>query len=327
VKAKGAPYGFTISYAVVDEAWQVEANHVDEGVAPTMIERVSPQLLLVSTAHRAATGLMLTRRKAALDALETGAGDLLIEWSAPRGAQVDDVKGWRQASPHWTAQRERLLERQLAAINAGETVDPDEPDPVESFRAQYLNQWPDRFTGRDEQDLLPAGVWEQLAEPGVSGDGPLWVAVEDNFGKGAAVAAASVLEDGRIEIDGWCCDDWDDAVASALALGDYRRIRQLQVGASMLSRVQPGTTPPPVPAGSRETGPGLALFRDLAAAGGVVHDTSTPQLDAAIGEAQVREQTAGGLALAKGGRLSHLVRATVWAVQAAHRPAPVPAVY
>src|SRR5262249_48257373 len=79
VKAKGAPYGFTISCAVVDEAWNAETNHVEEGVAPTMVERVAPQLLLISTAHRLATSLMLTRRKVALDELETGHGDLLVE--------------------------------------------------------------------------------------------------------------------------------------------------------------------------------------------------------------------------------------------------------
>jgi hypothetical protein len=74
LKAKGAPYGYTISGAVVDEAWNVDANHIEEGVAPTMVERVSPQMLLVSTAHRLATSLMITRRKVALEDLETGQG-------------------------------------------------------------------------------------------------------------------------------------------------------------------------------------------------------------------------------------------------------------
>ena len=38
VKAKGAPYGYAISKAVVDEAWNVETNYIEEGVAPTMVE-------------------------------------------------------------------------------------------------------------------------------------------------------------------------------------------------------------------------------------------------------------------------------------------------
>jgi hypothetical protein len=38
-------------------------------------------------------------------------------------------------------------------------------------------------------------------------DGPVFVAIEeDDYGRGAAVAAACVLDDGRIEVDGWCCE-------------------------------------------------------------------------------------------------------------------------
>ena len=80
-----------------------------------MAEREQPQLLLISTAHRLATSLMLGRRQVALDQLEDGDGDLLIEWSAPAGADLDDVDAWRQASPHWTPRRQRLIEQQLAA--------------------------------------------------------------------------------------------------------------------------------------------------------------------------------------------------------------------
>jgi hypothetical protein len=326
IRAKEAVYGYTCSLAAVDEAWKVKATSVDEGLTPTMVERVQPQLLLISTAHRLATSLMLGRRQACLAALETGEGDLLIEWSAPAGCRLDDPDCWRQASPHWTVKRERLLRRQLDALEAGETGDPDETDPEQAFRAQWLNEWPKRaVTDPDEEDLVPQGRWQELAEAGVAGDGPLWVAVEDDYGYGACVAAAGILPDGRVEVDGWLCPDWNTALADAVGLAAYREIRSLLVGASMLSRVPPGTTPAPQPAGSRETRPGLALFRDLAAGGQIVHDVSTVQLDDAITQAQVKE-AATGLVLCSRGP-THLVRATVGAVLAAHRPAPVPAVY
>ena len=45
---------------------------IEEGVTPTMVERAQPQLLLVSTAHRLATALMLERRRVALAGLEDG---------------------------------------------------------------------------------------------------------------------------------------------------------------------------------------------------------------------------------------------------------------
>lgn len=325
VRAKDAVYGYSSSVGAVDEAWKVHPRTVDEGLVPTMVEREQPQLWLLSTAHRAATSLMLIRRRVALDSLELGEGDLLIEWSAGPGVELDDVDGWRAASPHWTTQRHRLVGKQLEAALAGEEADdPEEPDPVEAFRAQWLNQWPRRIQvpdGRTE-DLLPPGLWDALADS-VDGDGPLWVAIEDDYGLGAAVAAASRLEDGRIEVDGWLCADWDSAIRDLGVLGLRRRVRHLQIGASMLDRVPAGTVPTPTAAGSSETRVALALFRDLANAGSIVHD-ETFDLDDAIPYAQVRELP-GGLQLAPRGP-THLLKALVWAVQAAHRPTPVPAI-
>jgi hypothetical protein len=327
LRAKEAVYGYSVSCAAADEAWKVRASSIEEGLTPTMVERLQPQLVLVSTAHRLATSLMLGRRQVALVGLEAADGDLLIEWSTPADAALDDVDGWRLASPHWTRQRERLIRKQLDALRAGEIDDPEEPDPEQSFRAQWLNQWPRRLTAAsgNTEDLLPDGLWVELAQAGVASDGPLWVAVEDDYGRGAAVAAAGRLEDGRIEVDGWLCHDWDSAIRDVRALGVHRQFRMLLIGASMLSRVPPGTTPAPRPAGTTETRVGLALFRDLAAGGVLVHDTTTADLDVAVGGAKVRELPAG-LQLAAHGP-THLIRALVWAVNAAHRPAPVPNIY
>jgi hypothetical protein len=327
LRAKGSTYGYSVSVAAVDEAWKVPPEAVDEGVVPTMVEREQPQLWLVSTAHREATALMLSRRKVALENLEVGDGDLLIEWSAPRLAALDDVAGWRMASPHWTAQRERLIGKQLDAVRAGEAdLVEDETDPVEAFRAQWLNTWPARLAqGGTGEPLLPAGLWGFLAEPGVQSTGALFVALEDDFGNGAAVAAAAVLDDGRIEVDGWMCLDWDTAVLEARRLAALRPVRQLLVGASLLSRIAADTVPAPVPAAAAETRLGLPLLRDLAASGMIVHDTTTTELDEAVLAAQVRELSSG-LTLDRGPGYP-LVKALVWAVNAAHKPAPVPAVF
>jgi hypothetical protein len=325
LRAKEAVYGYSASCGAVDEAWKVKPTSVDDGLTPTMAERVQPQLWLISTAHRLATQLMLLRRKLALAELATGAGDLLIEWSASREARLDDVKAWRAASPHWTAQRERIVAGAFERMQAGEPSE-DEPDPEQSFRAQWLNQWPRKLTEPEDGDeLLPDGLWGELAEAGVKTSGPIFVAVEDDYGFGAAIAAVAHTADGRLEIDGWLCPDWDSALADARRLGEHRRIRQLLVGASMLSRVPPGTVPTPQPAGSRETRPGLALLRDLAAGGQLVHDQGTDELDQALNAAQVKESTSG-LQLVTARGPTHLVRAVVWAVAAAHRPARVPAI-
>jgi len=79
-----------------------------------------------------------------------------------------------------------------------------------------------------------------------------------------------------------------------------------------------------MPAGGAETRVALPLLRDLAAGGVLVHD-DTAELDEAIALAQVREGV-NGLALATFGQ-PHLVKAACWAVNAAHKPAPLPAIY
>jgi hypothetical protein len=56
-----------------------------------------------------------------------------------------------------------------------------------------------------------------------------------------------------------------------------------------------------------------------------VHDADTRDLDEAVGLAHVRETPSGQLMLAQRGP-THLVRALVWALNAAHKPVPEPAV-
>lgn len=328
LRAKEAVYGYSVSLGAVDEAWKVRAASVDEGLAPTMAEREQPQLLLVSTAHRRATVLMLDRRQLALAGLEDGDGDLLIEWSAPAGAELDDRQVWRLASPHWGPRRERLVSKQYEKMLAGEPVgDPDEPDPEESFRAQWLNQWPRRQTPPPGalQPLLEPGEWAELELAGVASPGPVWVAVEDDYGLGAAIAAAGVLEDGRLELDGWLRDDWDSAIRDLERLAELREIRELHVGASLLDRLPTdGKLPAARPANYATARRGLALLRDLAANGRVVHDETTGELDRALGQAQVRESPTGLYLVAQGP--THLVKAAAWALAAAHRPVKLPAI-
>jgi len=327
LRAKEAVYGYSVGTAVVDEGWKVRPSSVDEGLEPTMAEREQPQLLLVSTAHRLSTALMLERRLGAVNALETGEGDLMVEWSTPRDRELDDRAGWRLASPHWTPQRERLIARKLEALRAGEIDDPEEPDPESSYRCQWLNQWPRTVTpaGGPLEDLLPTGMWARLAESDLTTEGAIYVAIEDDYGRGAAVAAAGRTESGRIEVDGWLCANWDAAIGDVQRLAEWRQVRTLQVGASLLDRVPVEMSPRPRPAGASETRVGLAIFRDLAGDGMLVHDDRTYSLDDAIMAAKVRTNNTG-LFLA-GGAATHLVKAAVWAVSAAHRPVRLPAVY
>lgn len=322
LRAKSAVSGLSADMAVVDEAWAVKATAIDDDLVPTMVEREQSQLLLTSTAHRLATVLMLRRRLTALEGLEEGDGDLIMEWSAPPSAKLADPAGWRAASPYWTPRRQRLVEKQLEALAAGEIQDPEEPDPEASFRAQWLNQWPQRLVDKGKNEpLLPGGLWYGLEEAGVETAGRVFVAVEDDYGRGAGVAVVAHLEDGRMELDGLGFPDWDSAVEWVRRLALYREIRELHIGASMLDRV-PSDLPGAVAAVNAQASAGLAVFRDLAASRAIVH-CDTEELDKALAETLVRESPTG-LQIASGPR--HLVKAVAWAVMAAHKPARVYAI-
>jgi hypothetical protein len=210
---------------------------------------------------------------------------------------------------------------------AGEVEDPEEPDPVQSFRAQWLNQWPRKVSdaGGPAEPLLPDGVWLGLAEESVQGVGPIWIGVEDDYGLGAAVACCRRCEDGRLELDGWLRGDWDSAMLDVGALVDGYSVRRLLVGASLMGRIPARLRALAERRGSSETRIGLALLRDLALSGQVVHDVLTRELDETLALAMVKEGATGLALFAKGP--THLVRAVVWALAAAHRPAAAPAIH
>ena len=322
IRGKGSVYGYPASMVLCDEAWGVAPDIVDDGLEPTMTERQSPQMILASTAHRRSTVLYPTRRAAALDGLSDPRSTLIVEWSAPRGSELEDRGAWRAASPHWSAGRERLLESRVRRVRHGETLDPDEDDPVESFLAQYLNVWPVRTSARSGVPLVREGVWERACLP-VSSDGPVWIGVEDNYGQGGAVAAVGMIGDG-FEIDGWCCDTWATALDDARTLAAARPGSRVVVGQTIASRAQ-DLRPRPEKAGATETRRGLSLFRELANGGRIVHDR-TPDLDAQIEGARVRAVPGGGLTFISSRRCD-VLRAGVWALLYAQQRRPQPAIH
>jgi len=325
IRGKGSVYGYAGSYVLADEAWGMSPDVVEDGLEPTMLERASPQLVLASTAHRRASVLFPTRRQAALDTLNAPSSSLLVEWSVPRDVDVTDRNAWRAASPHWSRNRERLLEARLARVHAGETLDPDEDDPHESFLAQFLNVWPIRSGPNTGERLLPEGWWSACLARGVVTSGPVWVAIEDNYGQGAAVAAAGRLEGERFELGGWTTESWALALDDAQALVRARPGSKLVVGPAVAARVT-DLRPRPARMGSLETRLGLALLRDLTAGGLVVHDADTAALDEQIEGARVRPVPGGGLAFISS-RRADVLRAAVWALHCAQTRSLRPAVY
>jgi hypothetical protein len=326
LRSKTAVYGFTGTLAFGDEAWKMEASVVEDGLEPTLTEKVNAQLCLFSTANRQATSLVLLRRAAVFAAwgrpeLRT----LLVEWSAPRDAELADQDAWHQASPHWTPARQRLLEGKLARAQVGFSEDPDEDDPVESFRAQFLNIWPRRrlLASNRTEPLANRDQWAQAADMFATApaDAPLTVAVEDYYGLGAAAAAVVQLADGRLLTWGGQFESRPDAYAWASFTIGRREGCTLLVGASLSIEEARMAVPRAEvrKAGVTQTSAALPLLRSVLRANELVH-SGDDDLALQVRSVQLVPTSSGGLGVAHRGIRSDLLRATAWAVHDRHQP-------
>lgn len=137
-RATDAVYGYDVTLGMVDEGWDVDPTTVSEGLEPAAMERISPQVVLTSTAHRKATSLMRGRIS---DALAVDSA-LLLLWGVPDSAESGAVESWRAASAFWSPARLRLMQSKYEKALRGES-DPelDDPDPMAGFESQYLNRW------------------------------------------------------------------------------------------------------------------------------------------------------------------------------------------
>jgi hypothetical protein len=321
IKAKDSVYGQGSGNPMVDEAWDVAGSVVDEGALPTMVEQESPQLGLWSTAHRRATGLVLQRRRTALEQLDSPRRLLLLEWSAPEDMDRGDRRGWRMASPHWTEQREILVGDAYARVLRGESVDPEEPDPLASFDAQWLNRWPAvnlQLVEDPDEKVATEEQWEACLDPDVEPDPGklLVVAVEDDLGRGAAAAAAALTADGRVVCGGHRFGTLREAVDWAEDTAEGVDDALLLVGASLLEDPELGELELVTePAGSRETRAALPALRSLVRGGRLVHDGG-PDVTASVLGARVPPNVTGDAMLV---RADALMRCVAWTVHRAHR--------
>jgi hypothetical protein len=201
VRAQSAVYGWDCSLGLVDEGWDVPPAVVDEGLEPALLERLQPQLVLTSTAHRRATPLMRRRIAAALAGMGEDWDTLLMLWAAGPDDDIGEEATWRAASPHWSPQRLKMISGKYERAMRGE-ADPeaDDLDPIEGFKAQFLNVWPEAApkvsTG---EPIFTAASWASLNGYEPAG-APAVAAVENWFAEGVSVALATPLEDGTVGV-------------------------------------------------------------------------------------------------------------------------------
>jgi hypothetical protein len=333
IRAQKSVYGYTATLAMLDEAWAVEAQVVEDGIEPTLVEIESGQLVMFSTAHRQCTGLIPVRRSALL--LGLGAPDplptasLILEWSAPRDAEITDRAAWRMASPHWSPARERLLENKLARVNAGASIDPDEDDPEASFRAQFLNVWPRRriVSSATPEPVIDGEAWGNLADlyAGPPDGAPLVVAVDDYLGLRAAAAACCPLPDGRLLVWGGAFDSAADAYAWASFAVGRREGSRVFIGRTLVESEArewlPTSTVAQVAAGA--TSSALPLLRSLARAGKIAH-SGDDALGRQVTTVGLVPTVTGGLSQAHRGVRADLLHAVAWAVAESSAPVAEP---
>jgi len=227
IRGKGSVYGYDVTAAMVDEAWGVEPTVADDGLEPALLERSSPQLLLTSTAHRRATPLMRRRIEAALSGMGDAPGDaatLLMVWAADPDAPMHAEATWRAASPYWSEDRRRMIAAKLERALHGE-ADPDaeDPDPVEGFRAQYLNVWPTGPAVETEsgEPVVVEDEWDALAVEVPDGR-PLVAAVEAWFADGASIAVVRRGVEDRLVVSVTGCATVAEAAALVKATSPDR---------------------------------------------------------------------------------------------------------
>jgi hypothetical protein len=312
--AFNAAYSMTSSMAIVDEAWDVPAAAVNEGIEPTLAEPASAQLLLVSTAHRRPSALIPHRRSTLIQTLRHPARSMICEWSAPRADDITDERTWRKASPHWSKTREGLIREVLTRALDGEGEDPNEPDPVESFRNQWLNQWPERRSSDDVgvEIFLTVEEWaESVTESGERSFKDAVLAMEDYQGQGCGAVLAQQTEDGTVVLSADVFPRWSDMLqaVSPSMVG----VSTVLVGVSHFALPEVQALPARVvKRGVTETPAALALLREGVREGSVLH-IPDEQLDTQIEELRVRPTT-GKLGISSTKTRNDLARCAAWAV-------------
>ncbi|GAB3812118.1 HNH endonuclease [Kribbella italica] len=313
VRAQDAVYGYDVTLGMVDEAWAVKPDTVSEGLEPALMEREEPQLHLTSTAHRRATSLMRNRIR---DALAADDGEtLLLLWGAPEGADISDPEVWRAASPHWSEDRRQMITKKYAKALAGEEdPDADDPDPIEGFKAQYLNMWKLKGAATRGQEAVKPEVWEllQASRPTSPPDA---AAVESWFGAGCSVAFAWRVGD-RVVVSSEDYADLGDAVAAVKATG-YRKL--VTVGASLME--DPAVRGLRTRKGVSRSGSSIAELQRLIAEDAFRHDGGA-HLSGQVLSARTTPGADGPRLASK--ERADAIKAAVWAVSALRRKAAGP---
>lgn len=306
-RAVGATPGLSLGAILNDETWDQDASEWNEGAAHTVTGTRGSQWFC-STAHSKAKSFVLNLRSDAFAEIEAPRRLLVVEWSAPRDAPLDDPAAIKAASPHFDDDRlEMALEAHTAAMR-GHSMKEGE-DPIDSYRSQILNQWPQRMVrrGRGENLVEASTLASALAATAEPVSGRIG-SIEDSYGKNLSVVVAGIAANGRISIDSRSFDSRAEGWQYALELG---QIDRWLIGASLGTEPKVREFSRTELRGTSNTRQGLSAIRSAMMEGRATH-TGDPGFAEQMLACRVREAQTG-LTIVSAGR-HDAVKAAAWAV-------------
>jgi phage terminase large subunit-like protein len=154
-----AAHGQVLDMPVVDEAFSLVDDRLDQAFVPAMSTRRQGQLWIVSTAGTPDSLYLKAKVDKGRELVEAGttSGLAYFEWSAPEDADPDDEEAWARCMPALGHTIDLSVVRAARqTLSTGE------------FQRAYLNQWIDRDAG---ERVISAEHWNRSFDPDSEVDG------------------------------------------------------------------------------------------------------------------------------------------------------------
>jgi hypothetical protein len=192
-----AGHGPPLDLGVIDEAFAAEDDRLEQAFSPAMVTKEMAQLWWASAAGTEKSA-WLNKKRAAGRALverlwETGERSAIayFEWAPPEGAPRDQPSTWRTCMP---ALGHTITE---AVIRAELDKMADDPS---GFDRAYLNVT--RKAAPPADPNVPVKAWPGLVDDESRPGAELAFCLEVSHGRDwATIAAASLLDDGRVHLE------------------------------------------------------------------------------------------------------------------------------
>lgn len=187
-----AGHGAQLDLGVIDEAFALQDDRLEQAMKPAMVTRTQPQLWVVSTAGT--NDSLYLNDKIDDGRLRATAKDTrsiaYFEWSAPDDARIDDEDVWRACMPALG------ITVPIEAIRS-DFESMREPE----FRRAYLNQRQDRLAAQPWQ-ILSEDIWLGCVDERSRIDGPVSIALDVTPSRAmSSLCAAGLRADGKIHVE------------------------------------------------------------------------------------------------------------------------------